>query len=62
VVLVVVVEEVVGSGSVVINEPSPVDSSVSDPVCAPGVALLAPDRLATQRSLPATAKAESRLK
>jgi hypothetical protein len=57
----VVVETVVGIGTVAISEPSPVDSSVSDPDRAPGVALLAPERLATHRSLPESAKAESRL-
>jgi len=45
----VVVEEF-GDGYVAISAPLPVDISVSDPVCAPGVLLLAPDRLATQRS------------
>ena len=57
----VVVEEF-GDGYVAISAPLPVDISVSDPVCAPGVLLLAPDRLATQRSVPETAKADNRLK
>ena len=60
--VVVVVEFVVEFGKVLMSEPSPVESSVSDPVRAPGVALLAPDRLATQGSLPETPKAENRLK
>lgn len=47
-VVVVVVDVVVGAefvvvGKVVISAPLPVDNSVSDPVRAPGVALLAPD-------------------
>ena len=69
VVLVVVEVSVVGTdvdadGKVVISEPSPVESSVNDPVAAPGVLLLAPDRLATHKSLPLldSAKAERRLK
>lgn len=47
------------SGRVVINEPSLIDISVSEPVLAPGVLLLAPDRLATHRSLPDTANADN---
>lgn len=62
VVEVVVVDKVVGVGNVMIKAPLPVDSSVSEPVFAPGVELFAPDRLATQRSVPEIAKAESRLK
>ena len=67
VVVLVVGDVVVGAvefecGSVVMSVPPSVESSVIDPVLAPGVALLAPERLATQRSLPETAKAESRLK
>ena len=42
--------------------PLPVSSSVSDPVFASGVLLLAPDWLATHKWLPETAKAERRLK
>ena len=61
---VVVVVPVVGTdvdavGKVVISEPSPVESSVSDPVAAPGVLLLAPDRLATHKSLPSLDKAKA---
>ena len=48
-----------GSGRVVINEPSFTDISVSDPVLAPGVSLLAPDLLATHKSLPDTANADN---
>jgi hypothetical protein len=60
---VVVVEvELDGAGYVAMSDPSPIDISVRDPVLAAGVWLLAPERLATQRSLPDTAKAESRLK
>jgi hypothetical protein len=35
------------AGKVVISAPFPVDNSVSDRVSAPGVSLLAPDRLAS---------------
>lgn len=59
---VVVVEEVGGAGYVAMSEPLPIDISVRDPVLAAGVRLLAPERLATQRSSPDIAKAESRLK
>jgi hypothetical protein len=50
------------SGRVVMSAPLPVLSSVSDPVFAPGVLLLAPDWLATHKWSPETAKAERRLK
>ena len=59
---VVVVTGVDGAGNVAMRAPLPVESSVSEPVAAPGVWLLAPDRLATQRSVPETANAERRLK
>jgi hypothetical protein len=36
-------------GNVMMSDPSPVESSVSEPVTAPGVLLFAPDLLATQR-------------
>src|SRR5580700_11283187 len=49
-------------GRVVMSAPLPVLSSVSDPVFAVGVPLLAPDRLATHKWSPDTAKAERRLK
>ena len=62
VLVVVVVPDCCGVGRVVISAPLPVESSVSDPVLAPGVLELAPDRLATQRRLPRSAKADSRLK
>ena len=58
-VVVVLVEAV---GSVLINAPEVMSISVSEPVFAPGVALLSPERLATQRSSPETANAESRVK
>lgn len=61
-VVVVVVEDVGGRGNVMINAPLPVESSVSEPVLAPGVALLAPERLATQRLSRSTANAERREK
>ena len=48
-----------GSGKVTISAPSVVASSVSDPVRAPGVLELAPDRLATQSRSPRTAKADN---
>jgi hypothetical protein len=57
-----VVVGVLGFGNVAISAPLPVDISVSDPVAAPGVALLAPERLATQRLVPETAKADNKLK
>ena len=60
VVVVLVVDVVVvlvgeGAGKVPINDPLTRFISVSDPVDEPGVGLLAPLRLATQRSLPDTA-------
>lgn len=64
VVVVVVVDEVEagGSGTVMISAPLSVESSVSDPVLAPGVMLFAPERLATQRLPPSSANAESKEK
>jgi hypothetical protein len=61
-VLVVVGADCCGVGRVAMSAPFPVESSVSDPVLAPGVLELAPDRLATQRRPPRSAKADSRLK
>ena len=63
IVVVVVVEVVVvlveAVGSVLINAPEVMSISVSEPVFAPGVALLSPERLATQRSSPETANADA---
>ena len=58
-VVVVDVDVVEGAGNVPISAPVLVLSSVREPVAAAGVALLAPDRLATHRSSPETAKADS---
>ena len=60
--VVVVGAVVVGVGNVLISAPEVISISVSEPCFAPGVALLSPERLATHRSSPETANAESRVK